>query len=364
MNILFISTIPRTGLSGGRYHSIIFAESLARKGFKVDYLCNNGNELLFSNDYIKKLKVRPYLSVFWGRSKLITYIIAIITGVLAKINFFSKYDKVVIVPEEGKFYLHQSLLYIAKRFSNKIYLMNFETPNWFNKYSPIKRDPKRWCGWKLIAEQCESVICISEESSIYAKEFYGESISVSYFPIPCYQNDDIVHLDWSLREDNVLCITRYDVHKGINGMVDFVSSLDGVKRLTFLSGSIQIPEALQSELYEAAALNGISLDIRSKISNKEKYILLSESKYLVFPSLFEGLGLPPIEALASGCKVAAFDLPVIKQTSKEIEFAELGDYATLAKIVSVGLSNKPSTDLKASVERFEISNIEPDRIFI
>jgi glycosyltransferase involved in cell wall biosynthesis len=34
---------------------------------------------------------------------------------------------------------------------------------------------------------------------------------------------------------------------------------------------------------------------------------------LVFPSLYEGFGLPPLEAMASGCPVAASDLPAIRE---------------------------------------------------
>jgi glycosyltransferase involved in cell wall biosynthesis len=34
---------------------------------------------------------------------------------------------------------------------------------------------------------------------------------------------------------------------------------------------------------------------------------------LVFPSLYEGFGQPPLEAMASGCPVAASDLPALRE---------------------------------------------------
>ena len=36
--------------------------------------------------------------------------------------------------------------------------------------------------------------------------------------------------------------------------------------------------------------------------------LYGQSKYVIFPSLFESFGLPLIEGIASGCKIIAADL--------------------------------------------------------
>jgi glycosyltransferase involved in cell wall biosynthesis len=43
--------------------------------------------------------------------------------------------------------------------------------------------------------------------------------------------------------------------------------------------------------------------------------LLRGARCLVFPSLFEGAGLPVAEALAAGCPVACSDLPPLREVA-------------------------------------------------
>jgi glycosyltransferase involved in cell wall biosynthesis len=40
----------------------------------------------------------------------------------------------------------------------------------------------------------------------------------------------------------------------------------------------------------------------------------------VFPSRYEGFGLPAVEAMASGCPVIAADIPALRETCKDAAF--------------------------------------------
>jgi glycosyltransferase involved in cell wall biosynthesis len=55
------------------------------------------------------------------------------------------------------------------------------------------------------------------------------------------------------------------------------------------------------------------VEVRSAIPLDELAALYRRAACLVFPSLYEGFGLPPLEAMASGCPVAASDLPAIRE---------------------------------------------------
>ncbi|MCC7357669.1 glycosyltransferase family 4 protein [Candidatus Uhrbacteria bacterium] len=48
-----------------------------------------------------------------------------------------------------------------------------------------------------------------------------------------------------------------------------------------------------------------------KVSDAELTVLYSEAVGLLYPSRFEGFGLPPLEALAAGCPVVAREIPAL-----------------------------------------------------
>ena len=61
--------------------------------------------------------------------------------------------------------------------------------------------------------------------------------------------------------------------------------------------------------------HGLSEHIRMLgfVSDNEVSSLLSETRFLIFPSHEEGYGMAVAEALANGCRVVSYDLPVIRK---------------------------------------------------
>jgi glycosyltransferase involved in cell wall biosynthesis len=80
---------------------------------------------------------------------------------------------------------------------------------------------------------------------------------------------------------------------------------------------------LSSALFERIdthPLNGIAFFEHGALSDAQKQYLIEQSQGLLFPSLAEGFGLPPLEALALGKPVICSNLPVLREI--------LGDKAT------------------------------------
>jgi glycosyltransferase involved in cell wall biosynthesis len=60
------------------------------------------------------------------------------------------------------------------------------------------------------------------------------------------------------------------------------------------------------------------VELRGRVSDEQLRDLYAGAEALVFPSLWEGFGLPVGEALAAGCRVVCSDLPVLREVAGEM----------------------------------------------
>ncbi|MFH1790154.1 MAG: glycosyltransferase family 1 protein [bacterium] len=66
--------------------------------------------------------------------------------------------------------------------------------------------------------------------------------------------------------------------------------------------------------------------------DKELPFLLENARLLLFPSIYEGFGLPVLEAMASKCPAVLSDIPALKEAGNNaVLFADPNDYADLAE---------------------------------
>ena len=109
----------------------------------------------------------------------------------------------------------------------------------------------------------------------------------------------------------------------------FVGKRDGYKNfLTFIQAIAktlikhnislvcvgQIFDAFESELIEKL---GITRNvIQTQASNEELYDLYKHALCFVFPSLYEGFGIPLLEAMRAGCPMAVSNIDVFREVAK------------------------------------------------
>jgi glycosyltransferase involved in cell wall biosynthesis len=68
--------------------------------------------------------------------------------------------------------------------------------------------------------------------------------------------------------------------------------------------------------------------------------LVAGAALLAYPSVYEGFGLPPLEAFAAGVPVVASDLPVVREVTGELAaLAPVGDAAALAAALRATLAD-------------------------
>ena len=89
----------------------------------------------------------------------------------------------------------------------------------------------------------------------------------------------------------------------------------------------------------------------ARVSSQELAGLYGRSTVLIYPSLAEGQGLPPLEAMAAGCPVVCSDIPVLRETCGEAAaYFPANDAAALAASIS---ALPPGSDTAAAARRRE-----------
>ncbi|MCL2832368.1 MAG: glycosyltransferase family 4 protein [Treponema sp.] len=87
------------------------------------------------------------------------------------------------------------------------------------------------------------------------------------------------------------------------------------------------------------------------IPDDEKIRLLQEASLLVQPSLYEGFGIPPLEAMVCGTKALISDIPVFKEIYNEfpVTFFKAGDCEDLKEKLMKLLMKEPETLILSQV---------------
>jgi glycosyltransferase involved in cell wall biosynthesis len=76
-----------------------------------------------------------------------------------------------------------------------------------------------------------------------------------------------------------------------------------------------------------------------RVSDAELVALLSGAAVLLYPSRYEGYGLPPLEAMACGTPAVVSDIPALREsTAGEARLAPVGDVDAWAQALRAGLA--------------------------
>lgn len=118
------------------------------------------------------------------------------------------------------------------------------------------------------------------------------------------------------KDNSILFVGNIKKHKGLSTLLDAFSicvkdSLDAKLVIVgnadnFRSGDADVAQKLFS-------LHDSNIVFTGRISDSQLRDYYSKARLLVQPSLYEGFGMPPMEALISGTNVILSDIPVFKE---------------------------------------------------
>ena len=163
------------------------------------------------------------------------------------------------------------------------------------------------------------------------------------------------------KKDQILFVGNIKKHKGLKILLDayeiaskkdenFKSKLVIVGNAeNFRTGDEETVARIQ-KIQESAPSANSKITFTGKISNDELKYLYAESKFLVQPSLYEGFGIPPLEAMTVGTRAIISDIPVFKEIYADfpVIFFESENAEDLAEKM-LGFEEKPFTDEEKAV---------------
>lgn len=86
---------------------------------------------------------------------------------------------------------------------------------------------------------------------------------------------------------------------------------------------------------------GAGLILPGRLDDAEVAGLMRSARALIFPSLYEGFGIPPLEAMANDCPVLASTADAVRETCGDaVDYFDPHDDASLAALMRVALADE------------------------
>ena len=181
-----------------------------------------------------------------------------------------------------------------------------------------------------------------------------KEIKVVYNAAPKYLKEPF-EAEKPVKKDQILFVGNIKKHKGLKSLLDAFekarsSDKDFKSKLVIVGNSENFrtgDEETVARLNELSSKEGF-IEFTGRISNDQLKYTYAESRLLVQPSLYEGFGIPPLEALTCGTPALISDIPVFKEiySNLPVTFFKAGDSDDLCeKLLSLSKTEPPQIDL-------------------
>lgn len=219
----------------------------------------------------------------------------------------------------------------------------------------------------LMIENSRHIITVSEFSKKELIEFYGikeDNISVVYNCV----NKKFKKVKEEYNDKYILAVSSIAFHKNFPNIIEAFLKIKTENIKLYIIGNINKKIFGRKSL---SILKNIKDNKKIKflgyVKEEELIKFYSNAKCFVYPSIYEGFGLPPLEAQACGCPVVISNIPVFLEIYKESalffnpfdidDIANkidliLNDNTLRIKLIEEGLLNSEKYSCENSAKKF------------
>lgn len=213
----------------------------------------------------------------------------------------------------------------------------FDHPEWF------KGMFSRWYRFllPLLARRCRGVVTVSHD----AKRRLVNHLGVPEEKVKVIWNGVSQALKPARSEDVAELRARYGIRPQSRYFA-YVGSLEPRKNLSRLMNAWEeaslgpgfqlIVAGSAGKVFSGGGCDRLPAGCRAvgRISDEELVALLSGAYGFVYPSLYEGFGLPPLEAMACGARLGISDIPVLREVCGDVAmYFDPLDTRSIAKVL-------------------------------
>jgi glycosyltransferase involved in cell wall biosynthesis len=184
-----------------------------------------------------------------------------------------------------------------------------------------KRHPEyfRWFDlpfWRFLlwaaAHRSHRLIAVSDATRSDLLRFYRipkERVTVVHHGV----EQTFSRLDRSHTESYLLCVSTLHPHKNLPRLIRAYGRKKRGFRLILAGLRGFHAETIERQIEEMGLRD--SVQITGWVPREELYSLYARARAFVYPSMFEGFGMPVLEAMAAGIPVACSDIPPLREVA-------------------------------------------------
>jgi len=347
-NLLFCSFYYRSNLKTGankRFENIISSlKAHLAKDQKIIVLIKKGNiSDYFISDKIEvhELPEFPFLDRF-------------ITFILYSIKLIS-FERLIVVSD----FMPIPLLALSKH-------IHFQLIHDIRNFTEFRRVDYLSSGQKIQKRQwgkCQNIITVSN----FTKKQLVEKCGIDSGKILVSPNgiDDnyLAEIPANNRDIDILYIATFENRKNHRLLIQALENYSGTDtiRVCLIGKDLGTKNDIVS--HASGLDNNIEVDFIDHVGNEGELIdYYNRAHLFVCPSLYEGFGMPVIEALSRGCRVLCTDIEVFREIGgKSVEYFAPNDSTQLLKQIEKNLSKKIERDVDSQFfEPYKWSKIAGD----